>query len=166
MITLKNSYMKNKIKFSLGIGLLLAIISLSSCLRHDLPAYPIWDGNYINNVYMEYRYNSDQMYDGKPVVANQRLSVSQTIDSTNNTISIAIAVPPASGSFTDSIRDLVSQTNLWPYFDLSTAATLTPVGNTPDPGNATDFSKPQSYVATAANGQKRTWTIVVTSFTK
>jgi hypothetical protein len=49
---------------------------------------------------------------------------------------------------------------------LSTAATLTPVGNTPDPGNATDFSKPQSYVATAANGQKRTWTIVVTSFTK
>lgn len=157
--------MKNKI-IGLGIGLLLAIISLSSCLKHNLPEYPLWDGNYINTVYMEYRYNGDQMYDGKPVVAYQRLSVNQTIDSTNNTISVDVTVPPASGSFTDSIRSLVSQTDIWPYFDLSTAATMTPTDKTHDPGNSTDFTKPQSYIVTAANGQKRTWTINVASFIK
>lgn len=158
--------MKNKIKFSLGIGLLLVFASLTSCLKHDLPAYPLWDGAYINNVYMEFRYNSGQMYNGQPVVADQRLTVNQTIDSAKNTISVTVIVPPASGSFTDSIRNLVSQTDLWPYFDLSTAATMAPAGSTPSPGNSTDFTKPQSYIVTAANGQKRTWTVTVVSFTK
>lgn len=146
--------------------LLLVIISLSSCLKDNLPAYPLWDGNSINNVYVEYRYNSDQMYNGDPVVAYKRLSVSQTIDSDNSTISLDITVPGASGSFTTAIRDQVSQSNLWIYFDLSTASTISPTGNTPEPGYSTDLTKPQSYVVTAANGQERTWTIIVTSFTE
>lgn len=158
--------MKNKINIGLTVVLLVISTLFSSCLKKDLPAYPLWDGNYINNVYVEYRYNSDQTYDGKPIVAYQRLDVDQTIDSAKNTISLNITVPAASGSFTTAVRDQVSQDSLWVYFDLSTAATAAPAGSTPKPGYSTDLTKPQSYVVTAANGQQRTWTIVVSSFTK
>lgn len=158
--------MKYKTIYGTATGLLFMLILFSSCLKKNLPAYPLWDGNAINNVYIEYRYNSDQMYDGKPVAAYQRLSVEQIIDSAQSKITLNITVPAASGSFSSAIRDQVSQTKLWVYFDLSTAAIITPTGDTPKPGYSTDLTKPQSYIVTAANGQKHTWTIVVSSFKK
>jgi hypothetical protein len=159
--------MKNKINIVLAtIGLFFFATLFSSCLKSNLPTFPLDNGDYINNVYLEYRYESGQTYDGQPVVAYQRLTVNQTIDSANNTISLAVTVPQASGSFSDSIRNLVSQSELWSYFDISTAATMSSVGTTPKPGFSTDFTKPQTYQVTAANGNKRTWTVIISSFTK
>lgn len=158
--------MKNKIIPVLAICLFFIAVSFSSCLKSNLPAYPLFSGDYITNVYLEYRYESGQTYDGQPVVAYQRLTVNQTIDSANNTISLAVTVPQASGSFSDSIRKSVSQSELWPYFDISTAATMSSMGTTPKPGFSTDFTKPQTYQVTAANGNKRTWTVIISSFTK
>lgn len=158
--------MKNKIKIGIIAGLLLMTCSLTSCLRHDLPAYPLWNGDLITNAYLEYRYNSGQDYWGNPVVAYQRMQVNASIDTTNNTVTLDVTVPPASGSFSDSIRNMVTQSTLWPYFDISTAATMASSGTSPKPGFETDFTKPQTYVITAADGQKRNWTVIVKSFTK
>jgi len=155
--------MKRIVNIKLALGLLLILPLLSSCLKEGLPKYPSFGGNFITKAYVEYRWlDSTNMYNGKAVVAYQGLTVvSQQIDSVNNVINIALAVPAPNGSFTNSQRQKVSQNNLWISFDVSTAATIAPAPGTPKAGFATDLTKPQSYVVTAANGQKRTWKIVV-----
>lgn len=155
--------MKRKINLKITLGALCIITLLSSCLKEGLPKYPAFGTNSIDKVYVEYRWqDSTNMYNGKPVVAYQGLTVvSQQIDSVNNTINISLAVPAPNGSFTNNQRKNVNQKNLWMSFDISTAATVAAAPGTPALGFATDLTKPQSYVVTAANGQKRTWKIVV-----
>lgn len=156
----KDSFMKKQIKFGVGISALLIMTLFSSCLKKDLPNYPLWDGNYITNVYVEYRWaDSTNMYDGKPVVAFQRLNVTMQIDSVNNVINLSLTIPPANGSFTNVQRSNINENHLWISFDVSNSATVAPVGNTPKPGYVTDLTQSQTYQVTAANGQKRTWTI-------
>jgi hypothetical protein len=155
--------MKRKNNLKITLGALFIITLLSSCLKEGLPKYPAFGTNNIDKVYVEYRWqDSTNMYNGKPVVAYQGLTViSQQIDSVNNVINISLAVPAPNASFTNSQRKNVNQNNLWLSFDISTAATITSAPGTPKPGFATDLTKPQSYVVTAANGKSRTWKVVV-----
>ncbi len=159
--------MKKQKTFFISISVLILITLFTSCLKQDLPDYPAWNGNYINNVFVEYRWEDrNNLYNGKPVVAYQKLQVEEEIDSSKNMINIQITVPAVSGTFTADVRNNVSQNHLWMYSDISTAATVAPTGNTPKLGDPADLTQPQTYVVTAANGQKRTWTIKVTSFIK
>ncbi len=146
--------------------ILLSGVFLTSCLKNDLPKYENWDLNLIDNVYVEYRYEGDQEYNGQPVVEYMRLNVNKTVDEANNTILLDITVPNATGSFTDAERVKVVQTHLWMYMDISTAATIEPVGNAPKLGDVADLTQPYQYKVTAANGDAKTWTIKVQSFTK
>ncbi|WP_341839602.1 DUF5018-related domain-containing protein [Chitinophaga caseinilytica] len=140
--------------------MMMLLFMLTSCLKKDLPEYPLWDKNEIDNVYVEHRFESDQVYNGKPVVAYQRLNIaSKTVDAATNTINIVLTVPAANGSFTDAERAKVSINKLWVYFDISTAATMQGTGGTPRPGDPANASKPLTYEVTAANGQKKTWTV-------
>ena len=146
----------------------LVALLFSACLKKDLPDYPLWDGSAITKVYVEYRYSDSTrtMY-GQPVVAYQGLGVTNKIDTPSHTINLTITVPAASGSsFTTAVWNNVVQTKLWMYFDVSTAATVKPVGSTPKPGDPTDLTQPQQYEVTAANGSKTVWTIKVVSFIK
>ncbi len=152
--------MKKQITFHISIIILLIMTLFSSCLKKDLPNYPLWDGNYIDNVYVEYRWqDTTQTYNGQPVVAYQKLNVAQTIDSVNNTINITLTVPAANGSFTSAQRAKVRLSHLWIYFDISNSATIKGIGKTPAPGDSANLSQPLTYEVTAANGQKRTWTV-------
>lgn len=155
-----------KNKFRVSVGLLFLLTLFSSCLKKDLPDYPLWDNNYIDNVYVEYRYNGPQTYNGQPVVEYKRLNVTKQVDTANNAIKLQITVPAASGTFTAEEKGKVSQNHLWVYMDISTAATIRAVDGTPALGDPTDLTKPQTYEVTAANGQKRKWTLTVTSFVK
>lgn len=155
--------MKTLFKILTGI----IVFFSASCLRKDLPTLPLYTGNEITNVYIEYRYeDTTDIYNGEPVVAYQKLNIQQDIDTSAHTISLTLTVPPASGSFTDAERDKVMLTGLWPYFDVSTAATIKPLGDTPRPGDKTDCSKPLSYEVVAANGQAQKWTIIVKALQK
>lgn len=157
---------KISIRFPL-ILVLLSMIGFSSCLKKDMPALPLWDANYIDHIFVEYRYNSGETYYDKPIVAYQRLITSSlVIDSVNSIIRFDIVVPSPIGTFTAEERDKVRQDSLWVYMDLSTGATIGPVGNTPKPGYVTDLTQPQVYEVTAANGETREWTIMVTNFSK
>lgn len=158
--------MKKYIKQLLFLSLLLVTTMMSSCLKKGLPDYPEWDGANIDNVYVEYRYNGPDQFGGQPVVAIKKLDVVKTVDEPTATIKLAISVPAASGSFSIAEREKVAQNNLWVYTDISTAATIAPVAGTPKLGDPTNLSIPQKYVVTAANGTKKTWTIIVTSFNK
>lgn len=155
--------MQKKLAIILGVAALF-----SSCLKHDLPAYPLSGLDYINNVYFEYRWlDSNNLSNGEPVVAVENLTVTQTIDSVNNVISVQIVVPPASGDFDAYQRSQVTLDSIWAYVDVSPAATVAPVGDAPKFSYQGNYAVPTKYLVTAANpDSSRVWTINVTSFTK
>lgn len=143
------------------------VLLFSSCLKKDLPALPLWNGTEVTNVYFEYRYlDTANLWQGAPVAAYQALDVIRTVDTAHSTINLAVTVPPVKGSFDAVQRAKVSQDHLWCYMDVSTAATVTPVGDAPAPGYFGDFTKPQQYKVTAADGSSQVWTLVITSFVK
>ncbi|WP_316839022.1 DUF5018-related domain-containing protein [Pedobacter gandavensis] len=157
--------MTKNIKTLLSLGLIL-MATMTSCLKKGLPDYPEWDGTNIDNVYVEYRFNGPEQYGGQPIVVIKKLDVVKTVDAPNSTINLAVSVPVASGSFTVAERAKVLQSNLWVYMDISTAATIKPLTGTPKLGDPTNLTVPQKYEVSAANGSKKTWTIIVTSFNK
>jgi len=154
-------------EFAKSIIVILSLATIfTSCLKKGLDTFPNWNQNDINNVYVEYRYNGTTQYNGQPVVEYKRLTVNQTIDKVNKTANITIAIPAASGSFTAAVKNAITQSNIIPYFDVSTAASMEGVEGTPNPGNVSDMTKTLKYKVTAANGTAVVWTINVTSFTK
>lgn len=77
--------------------ILLCMTSFSSCLKKGLPKLENWDLNNIENIYVEHRYESDKVMNGRPVVAYQRLNVVRSVDESNGVIDLKIEVPQASG---------------------------------------------------------------------
>lgn len=60
------------------------------------------------------------------------------------------------GVFTSEIRDKVTLSNLNAYCTISTAATITPIGDTPVLGKIGDFSKSDmQYEVVAADGKTK-----------
>lgn len=144
---------------------LLIMSIFSSCLKSNLPELPYWEDNFINNVFVEHRYNGPKSRYNEPIVVYQKLTVTNmVVDSVKSRIEFTLTVPSPVGTFTAEEKAKVRQNNLWVYIDVSTAATVAPVGNTPPLGDPTDLTKEHTYEVTAANGDKRTWTIAVTSF--
>jgi hypothetical protein len=157
--------MKLKIK---NLSFLMMILSLgvfSSCLKKGLTDYPLFDTNEITLVNVEQRFTGTSTLYDQPLVAYQKLNVTQTVDKTNSVINIAITVPAANGQFTATEKAKVVQSKLWFYMNISTAASISPTGGTPALGDPTDATKTLKYIVTAANGASRVWTINVTSFT-
>jgi hypothetical protein len=115
---------------------------------------------------VEYRYESENIQNGQPVVAYQRLTVQHTVDDANATIDLKIEVPQPSGTFTTAIRDKVVQNHLWMYMDISTAAKVAPLNGSPNLGDPIDLTKEHQYQVTAANGVAKIWKIKVSTFQK
>ena len=151
--------MKRYIKIKVSVFALVLCTLFSACLKKDLPVLPLFEGNEVTLVNVEYRYNGSGTMNGQPIVAYQKLTASQAIDATTSTITVTLTIPGTSGSFTSAERANVKLTHLWPYFNISTAATMKGINGTPNPGNITDCSKPLTYEVVAANGAKKTWTI-------
>ncbi|WP_449436588.1 DUF5018-related domain-containing protein [Pedobacter steynii] len=156
--------MKLKIKHIAFLMMVLSLGLFSSCLKKGLTDYPLFDTNEITLVNVEHRFNGTSTQYDQPLVAYQKLTIAQQIDKVNSTINVQITVPAANGQFTDAEKAKVSQSKLWFYLNISTAASITPVPGTPKLGDPTDATKPLKYIVTAANGAARTWTINVTAF--
>ena len=146
--------------------LLILVMGTTSCLKEDLPEYPLWEENAITNVYVEYRFEGPKDYLGDPIVSYRRLDVVQDINPENGRITLDITVPSASGDFTEEVRAQVTNEQLWMYVDLSTAATIEPINGTPPMGDPADLTQPLHFRVTAANGDQKDWEIVTSSFTK
>lgn len=155
--------MKKYIYFTV-ISLLMA---MTSCLKggmDDLPEYEEAEISGIQRV--EYRYygNDVSQIDGEKIVKKIALQNSTKIEGT--TVSLEVTVPAAEGTFTEAERQNVSLTNIAVMASISTAARLTPLDGAPALGVPGDWSKPNKYVITAANGSKKEWTITITKLTK
>lgn len=154
--------MKSKFKILFPLSVVLTIILFSSCLQSGLDDFPEWEKNLIDNAYVEVRFNTGQNYNDQPVVGYQKLTITkQVIDTIANTVNLTLSIPAASGDFKTSIRNAVSLTNIFIYFDISTAATMKGIDGTPNPGYKTDASKALTYEVVAANGLKRKWTVTI-----
>jgi hypothetical protein len=159
--------MHTKIIRTLAIfGTLSAL--LSSCLKHDLPAYPLANGDYITNIYFQYRYlDSNALAFGQPTVAVENLVLQDEIDTANHTIYCQLTVPAPSGDFDQYQWNQVSLDSIWAETEISYAATVTPVGDAPAFSYQGNYSIPQQYkVQAALPDSVQIWTIQVTSFTK
>ena len=146
----------------------VASLLLASCLKHDLPNYPLATGDYINHVYFQYRWlDSSIINNGQPTVNVEDLTVVEQIDTANSTVYCQVTVPAASGDFDTYQRNLVTLDSIWVYADVSNAANVVPVGNAPQFAYQGNYAIPQQYRVTAAfPDSTRVWTINVTAFNK
>lgn len=154
--------MKKIIKY---IPVLLLSLLFTSCLKSGLDGLPAYSDAEITNFRFEYRWmDTTSEFHQLQVV---QMNVAKTIDADNHTISCQITVPAASAGFPEEIRNQVSLSNLVGYADISLAATIKPMGDSPTLGDLADFSKGNlQYEVTAADGTKKVWTLNITGFNK
>ncbi|GAO43527.1 DUF5018-related domain-containing protein [Flavihumibacter petaseus] len=152
------------------------LLAFSSCLKSGLDEnLPKFKDAQITDVFMEYRFEDpNSTSGGSPVVRvvtlnltnKQFLKIEDHPGASTDSVVFDVTVPPASGSFTEAERAKVSTTNLVFMSNISTAATMSAVGSAPRPGAPGDFTQPQQYLVTAADGSTRTWTIRIANFIK
>lgn len=139
-------------------------------MKSGLDELPVYTDADITNIYFEYRYKdaATTWTDGSLVVKYVTLTLTtKTIDNTSNTVTVALSVPTASGTFTSAERAKVALTNIVGMTNVSTAAKIEPVEGASELGVPGDFSSPRKYKVTAADGKTtKTWTINVTGLTK
>ncbi len=139
---------------------------LAACSWEDLPAYEEAE---ITGVQFYYRWASTTDKDpitGEPMVREQRLNVSGNIDDETGKVEVQVSLPGTNSTFTADVRNGVSLNNLVCQVSLSTAARIAPADGNKVLGVPDDWSKPHSFVVTAADGTKKSWTITVTALNK
>ena len=136
------------------------IILFSSCLKGGLENLPEFEDCNITGVQkVEYRFEQSNII--KYTALNAKVTIQE------NQVSIEVSVPTASGDFTEDVRDGVSLTKIAVMVTLSTAARIAPIGDSPKLGVPGDYSKPNKYLVTAADGKtQKEWTIVITKLIK
>ncbi|MBQ8266442.1 MAG: hypothetical protein IJY95_07575 [Bacteroides sp.] len=144
--------------FYLIAALFVAVLS-TSCLESGMEELDEYSGCDITNGNVYWRYYGDGNIpaSGEQQVKQVYLAASRTQDVENCVYTIRYVlgnIPEAErGNFTES-KAVVAVT-------ISTAATIKPIGDAPKLGVPGDWTKDNQYEVTAADGTKKTWTIVV-----
>lgn len=143
---------------------LFTLVSFSSCLDSGLDELPAFDEAMIKNFKFEYRWFDD----AKNRMSVVQMNVQTSVDNENFTVSCNIKVPAANANFPSNIREQVSLSNLVGYCEISTAAVIVPIGNSPKLGEIQNFAKDteMSYKVTAANGDSNIWKLKIVGFSK
>lgn len=147
------------------------LMTLTSCLESGLEDLPEFDGNVITMVRkVEYRFKGTNSsgVSGEPYLEYVALGHKDLLDKEAKTLQIEVTVPASNEEteFTAAKRAECTVQNIAIMVGLETAARLTPMGDAPKLGVPGDWSKPNKYLITAANGDKAEWTISVTNFIK
>jgi hypothetical protein len=140
----------------------VAALTLSSCLKHDLPGIKNSNLADISDFLYFYKYLDT-------TVVNEGTSHAQTIVSAKTiTLNISKVIshdtvyvtPTFPANFPLEEKVKVSLSNICASASIPNAAKIQPLNGAPVLGIAGDYSKPVSYVVTAANGDYKTWNIV------
>lgn len=155
-----------KILFLLSV----VMITMTSCLKHDLDEVESSKLCDISNVEFEYRWTEEIIgSNGNPTGVHELhykgIEVTRIKDEANHKISLEMKVPMPSGDFTLERRQQVSLQNLVGMFTVSTAASVTPLNGAPALGKKGDFSRKSfTYRVTAPSGDYIDWEIEITKF--
>lgn len=155
-----------KILFLLSV----VMITMTSCLKHDLDEVESSKLCDISNVEFEYRWTEEIVgSNGNPTGVHELhykgIEVTRTKDEANHKISLEMKVPMPSGDFTLERRQQVSLQYLVGMFTVSTSASVTPLNGAPALGKKGDFSQKNfTYRVTAPSGDYIDWEIEITKF--
>ncbi|MCD8182424.1 MAG: hypothetical protein LUE99_04260 [Bacteroides sp.] len=150
---------------------ILILTTLTSCLKSGMEDLPEFEGNDITAVRkVEYRFKGTNTsgVSGEAYLEYQALKHTEQLDKDAKTLDIQITVPASDEAtqFTAAKRAECTIQNIAIMVSIETAARIVPIGDAPRLGIPEDWSKPNKYLITAANGNTAEWTITVTSFTK
>lgn len=140
-------------------AMMLAVIS-TSCLEHDLEELDVYSGCDITRVDIYWRYVSDEVHPGtgeNKVVQKYMAAYSRTYDT--ETCECKIRYTIAQAGMTAEEKAAFTDTKAVVIVTISTAATIKPINGAPELGVPGDWSKPNQYEITAADGTKKVWTI-------
>lgn len=154
--------MINKINLSQIKWLLLFTILplMAACEKADLPAYGDAEITKVGAYHRYYTTDKDAVT-GEFIIAEKELNRTNNFNSDNATATAEFTLPGAGGTFTEAERAKVSLNNLVVYFNVSTAARVTPIEGAPKLGVPADWTKEHKYKIMAADGTTKIWTIKV-----
>ena len=137
---------------------LLSVVCLTGCLTHGIDdPDDVYDGADITSLRgVYYRYKN--VVDGETVVRQVTLARAASIDSEENTMAIQCQ---AQASFPADQLPNLTTSELVVVLNISTAAVIEPLDGAPALGVPGDWSKPNKYQITAANGKKKVWTVTL-----
>lgn len=154
--------MINKINLSqIKWLLLLTLLPLiTACEKADLPAYNEAEISKVGAYYRYYTTDKDAIT-GEFIIAEKELDRTNKFNSESGEATAEFSIPGASGTFTEAERAKVSLNNLVVFFNVSTAARVTPIEGAPKLGAPADWTKEHKYKIMAADGTTKVWTIKV-----
>ena len=149
--------------FNIFAAILLAVFS-TSCLESGLEELDVYSGCDITARDLYWRYISDEVHPGTGAnkVVQKRIpyySGQSPIDTEAGTAHIAYSL--SYSNLTEEEKAAFTETKAVVAVTLSTAATIKPLEGSPELGKPGDWSKPNKYEVTAADGTKKTWTISI-----
>jgi len=154
-------------KIKILVLLISSVFCLSSCLHYKLDDLKLYgDANITSIQGVQYRYIGTNInpVNGEAFVEYVTMNESNVkIDNDSATITFEVSKP---ANFPASEESKLSQNCLVVYVQLSTAARCEPVEGAPALGVPGDWSKPNKYLVTAADGTTKVWTLSISKFTK
>ena len=133
----------------------LSMVCLTGCLTSGIDdPEEVFDGANITGVQgIYYRYINA---DGN--VQQVRLAMGSDINDDEQTVDIVYLLP---SNFPQDQVDKFSLESVVVVLNISTAATIRPIGESPKLGVPGNWTKPNQYEVTAANGDKKIWTVTL-----
>lgn len=143
--------------------LLFAAVAMTSCLEHNLEELDTYEGHAVTGVAgVYYRYYGTETIPGSGEVKVQQVTLAYgnfKADEEAGTCEFACKLP---SNFPASEVDKFSMSNVVVALNISTAAVIKPIEGAPELGKPGDWTKPNKYEITAANGTKQVWTCTLT----
>lgn len=145
------------------------LTTLTSCLEAGLETLPEFEGNSILSVRkVEYRFKGQATsgVSGESYLEYLTLSHVAQINKEKKQVNIQVTVPAVNSVFTSAEREKCTTKALAVMLSIETAAKIQPMGDAPKLGVPGDWTKPNRYTVTAANGDVAEWVIEITEFHK
>ena len=144
--------------FNILAAWMLAVFS-TSCLDSNLEELELHSGCDISSGEAYWRYYGTEVIpgSGEVKVHQVRLPRAVSADAENCIFKIRYTTT----SLNAEQAALFTEANVVVQVTISTAATIKPIGDAPKLGIPGDWTKDNQYEVTAADGTKKTWTIIV-----
>lgn len=141
------------------LAMLFIALFATSCLEHDLEELETYSDCDITSAQIYWRYYGSDVIPGSGEVQVKQVALSAGVSANSETNTFTIRY--GKGNLPASEVDKFTQSNVVVTVSISTAAIITPLEGSPKLGVPGDWTKPNKYEVKAANGDKKTWTIVV-----
>ncbi len=154
-------------KYIYIIALITFPLLFSSCLKNGLDEVEYSTECEITTVAFEHRWTLESDVEGIYTLYFKDLTVNQSIDTENQTVTVDLTVPDTDNTFTQEEREKVSLSSLACSFIVSHAASVRPLDGAPKLGTLGDYSAQSfKYRVTSASGVYKDWTLQINSFNK